>query len=226
LNGATVPTVPLINGATHGQPAYALEGSIFTTGAAIQWLRDELGLIDTAADTEGVAERVHDTEGVYVVPAFTGLGAPYWDMRARAAIVGLTLGSGRDQIIRATLDSIAYQTRDVIEVMSRDASTTVTELRADGGAAANNQLMQFQADLLGIPVVRPKLLETTAAGAALRAGPGSGFWNGPEELQDVHQTDRSFIPQMDAERRRKLYAGWKQAVARVRTGAREARNAG
>ena len=206
----------------YGQPAYALEGSIFTTGAAIQWLRDELGLIGSAAETEAVAERVRDTDGVYVVPAFTGLGAPYWDMRARAAIVGLTLGSGRDQIIRATLDSIAYQTRDVIEVMGREASTTVTELRADGGASANNQLMQFQADLLGIPVVRPKLLETTAAGAALLAGLGTGFWKGPEELQNVHQQDQRFIPKMDPAQREQLYAGWKQAVARVRTGARGA----
>ena len=138
-----------------GGQAYALEGSVFTTGAAIQWLRDEMGLIESAAETETVGSKVTDTMGVYVVPAFAGLGAPHWDMRARGAIVGLTRGSGRDQIIRATLDSIAYQTRDVIEVMNRDSGIDITELRVDGGAAVNNVLMQFQADLLGIPVVRP-----------------------------------------------------------------------
>ena len=201
----------------HGQPAYALEGSIFTTGAAIQWLRDELGLIGSAVETEEVAARVRDTQGVYVVPAFTGLGAPYWDMHARGAIVGLTRGSGRDQIIRATLDSIAYQTRDVIEAMNCDACAAVTELRADGGASANNHLMQFQADLLGIPVVRPKLLETTAAGAAYLAGLGSGFWRGPEELEDACRRERTFTPEMDPTEREDLYAGWKKAVTQVST---------
>ncbi|MFV2074137.1 MAG: glycerol kinase GlpK [Thermoanaerobaculales bacterium] len=201
----------------HGQPAYALEGSIFTTGAAIQWLRDELGLIGSAVETEEVAARVRDTQGVYVVPAFTGLGAPYWDMHARGAIVGLTRGSGRDQIIRATLDSIAYQTRDVIEAMNCDACAPVTQLRTDGGASANNHLMQFQADLLGIPVVRPKLLETTAAGAAFLAGLGSGFWRGPEELENACQRDRTFTPEMDPAEREELYAGWKRAVAQVST---------
>ena len=201
----------------HGQPAYALEGSIFTTGAAIQWLRDELGLIGSAVETEEVAARVRDTQGVYVVPAFTGLGAPYWDMHARGAIVGLTRGSGRDQIIRATLDSIAYQTRDVIEAMNCDACAPVTQLRTDGGASSNNHLMQFQADLLGIPVVRPKLLETTAAGAAFLAGLGSGFWQGPEELENACQRDRTFTPEMDPAEREDLYAGWKRAVAQVST---------
>ncbi|MCD4749705.1 MAG: glycerol kinase GlpK, partial [Thermoanaerobaculales bacterium] len=201
----------------HGRPAYALEGSIFTTGAAIQWLRDELGLIGSAVETEEVAARIRDTQGVYVVPAFTGLGAPYWDMHARGAIVGLTLGSGRDQIIRATLDSVAYQTRDVIEAMNGDGCAAVTELRADGGASANNHLMQFQADLLGVPVVRPKLLETTAAGAAFLAGLGSGFWRGPEELENACQRDRTFTPEMDPEEREDLYAGWKRAVAQVST---------
>ncbi|MEN8162665.1 MAG: glycerol kinase GlpK [Acidobacteriota bacterium] len=199
----------------HGQPAYALEGSIFTAGAAVQWLRDELGLIGSAVETEEVAARIGDTQGVYVVPAFTGLGAPYWDMHARGAIVGLTRGAGRDQIIRATLDSIAYQTRDVIEAMNCDGYAAVTELRADGGASANNHLMQFQADLLGIPVVRPKLLETTAAGAAFLAGLGSGFWQGHEELENVCRIDRTFTPEMDSAQRDKLYAGWKMAVMQV-----------
>ncbi len=199
----------------NGQPAYALEGSIFTAGAAIQWLRDQLGLIGSAVETEEVARRVRDTQGVYVVPAFTGLGAPYWDMHARGAIVGLTRGAGRDQIIRATLDSIAYQTRDVIEAMNCDGCAAVTELRADGGASANNHLMQFQADILGIPVVRPKLLETTAAGAAFLAGLGSGFWSGPEKLKNACQRDRTFTPEMDPAKRDRLYAGWKRAVAQV-----------
>jgi glycerol kinase len=205
----------------HGQPAYALEGSIFTAGAAIQWLRDELGLIGSAVETEEVAGRISDTQGVYVVPAFTGLGAPYWDMHARGAIVGLTRGAGRDQIIRATLDSIAYQTRDVIEAMNCDGLAAVTELRADGGASANNHLMQFQADILGIPVIRPKMLETTAAGAAFLAGLGSGFWQGPEDLENVCQKDRTFTPEMDSAQRDRLYAGWKRAVAQVSGGHRE-----
>jgi glycerol kinase len=206
-----------------GGPAYALEGSIFTTGAAIQWLRDELGLIGSAIETEEVARRVHDTQGVYVVPAFTGLGAPYWDMHARGGVVGLTRGSGRDQIIRATLDSIAYQTRDVIDAMKCDALAAVSELRADGGASANNQLMQFQADILGIPVVRPKLLETTAAGAAYLAGLGSGFWRGPEEIEGIWQEDRRFTPTMDAAERERLHGGWRRAVAKVLTDGREER---
>ncbi len=205
-----------------GGPAYALEGSIFTTGAAIQWLRDELGLIGSAIETEEVARRVRDTQGVYVVPAFTGLGAPFWDMHARGGVVGLTRGSGRDQIIRATLDSIAYQTRDVVDAMNCDAFAAVSELRADGGASANNHLMQFQADILGIPVVRPKLLETTAAGAAYLAGLGSGFWRGPEEIEGIWQEDRRFTPAMDASERARLYAGWRQAVAQVLTNGRGA----
>ena len=205
----------------HGRPAYALEGSVFTTGAAVQWLRDEMGLIETAAETEEVARRVHDTQGVYMVPAFTGLGAPYWDMHARGAIVGLTRGSGREQIIRAALDSIAYQTRDVVEAMNCDAGVPVSELRADGGASANDQLMQFQADILDIPVVRPKLVETTAAGAAYLAGLGSGFWRNPEELEGAWQCDQSFTPEMDATDRERLYTGWKRAVAQVRSDRRE-----
>jgi glycerol kinase len=205
----------------HGGAAYALEGSIFTTGAAIQWLRDEMGLIGSAVETEKVAARVQDTQGVYVVPAFAGLGAPYWDMDARGAIIGLTRGTGRDQIIRATLDSIAYQTRDVVDAMNCDGSATVHELRADGGAAANNRLMQFQADILGVPVVRPRLLETTAAGSAFLAGLGVGMWRDPEELEGAWREDRRFEPAMDKAERDCLYQGWRGAVERVRADRRE-----
>jgi glycerol kinase len=207
---------------TDGGAAYALEGSVFTTGAAVQWLRDEMGLIGSAVETEEVASKVHDTQGVYVVPAFAGLGAPYWDMDARGAIVGLTRGSGREQIIRATLDSIAYQTRDVVDAMNCDGTTTVHELRADGGAAANNLLMQFQADILGVPVVRPRLLETTAAGAAFLAGLGAGVWRDSGELEDVWREDRRFEAAMDPSERDRLYTGWRAAVERVRADRREA----
>jgi glycerol kinase len=207
----------------HGGTAYALEGSVFTTGAAIQWLRDEMGLIGSAVETEKVAARVQDTQGVYMVPAFAGLGAPYWDMDARGAIVGLTRGTGRDQIIRATLDSIAYQTRDVVDAMNCDGSATVHELRADGGAAANNRLMQFQADILGVPVVRPQLLETTAAGSAFLAGLGVGMWRDPEELEGAWREDRRFEPGMEEAERDRLYRGWCGAVERVRADRREAK---
>jgi glycerol kinase len=200
-----------------GAPAYALEGSVFTTGAAIQWLRDEMGLIETAAETETIGARVTDTMGVYLVPAFAGLGAPHWDMHARGAVVGLTRGSGRDQLIRATLDSIAYQVRDVVDIMTRDSGIEITELRVDGGAAANNVLMQFQADILGIPVVRPTLVETTAAGAAFLAGLGVGFWSDPEELEKSWRRERHFEPAMDESRRAELVGGWQRAVKRVLT---------
>jgi glycerol kinase len=205
----------------YGRAAYALEGSVFTTGAAVQWLRDEMGLIGSAVESEEVASRVQDTQGVYVVPAFAGLGAPYWDMEARGAIIGLTRGSGREQIIRATLDSIAYQTRDVVDAMNADVSETVRELRADGGAAANNVLMQFQADILGIPVVRPRLVETTAAGAAYLAGLGAGLWRDPDELEGVWHEDRRFEPEMEAEERNRRYRGWLAAVDRVRADRRK-----
>jgi glycerol kinase len=207
----------------NGGPAYALEGSVFTAGAAVQWLRDEMGLIGSAVETEEVASRVHDTQGVYVVPAFAGLGAPYWDMDARGAIVGLTRGSGREQIIRATLDSIAYQTRDVVDAMNCDGTTTVHELRADGGAAANDLLMQFQADILGVPVVRPQLLETTAAGAAFLAGLGAGVWRDSGELEGVWREDRRFEATMDPSERDRLYSGWRSAVERVRADRRDGR---
>ena len=199
-----------------GGPAYALEGSVFNTGSAVQWLRDDMGLIGSAVETEEIAARVEDTRGVFVVPAFAGLGAPYWDMRARGAIVGITRGCGREEIIRATLDSIAYQTRDVIDAMNRDAGDKVRQLRADGGASANNILMQFQADILDVPVVRPKIIETTAAGSAFLAGLGAGFWRSPDELQDAWHEDRRFEPEMRASKRERLYVAWQEAVERVR----------
>jgi glycerol kinase len=204
-----------------GRPAYALEGSVFTTGAAVQWLRDEMGLIQTAAESEVVATAVEDSRGVYVVPAFAGLGAPYWDMHARGAVVGLTRGTGRSHIVRATLESIAYQSRDVIEAMNGEGGETVTELRVDGGAAANNFLMQFQADILGVPVVRPRLIETTAIGAAFLAGLGSGVWHDSRAIENVWQEDRRFTPQMGATQRERLYVGWQEAVERVRADRRD-----
>ena len=200
-----------------GAAAYALEGSVFVAGAAVQWLRDELGLVRSASETGGIAESVPDTAGVYVVPAFTGLGAPYWDAQARGAIVGLTRGAGRAQLVRATLESLAYQSRDVIDVMNAESGVPLRELRVDGGACANDFLMQFQADILGVPVDRPALVETTAAGAAFLAGLGSGFWKDAPALAARRKRDRLFTPSMLPERREALYAGWGAAVERVRT---------
>jgi glycerol kinase len=200
-----------------GQAAYALEGSIFIAGAAVQWLRDELGLVSSAAETEDVALSVPDTGNVYLVPAFAGLGAPWWDPDARGAIVGLTRGSGRAQVIRAALESIAYQTRDVVDVMNEESGVALRELRVDGGAAANGFLMQFQADILGVPVDRPALLDTTAAGAALLAGLAVGVWPSADALAGTRTRDRRFEPQMATEERDRLHAGWRTAVARVRS---------
>jgi glycerol kinase len=199
-----------------GGPAYALEGSIFIAGAAVQWLRDELGLVARASETEAIARSVPDTAGAYLVPAFAGLGAPYWDMRARGAIVGLTRGTNRRHLVRATLESLAYQTRDVIEVMNRDSGTSLRELRVDGGASANDFLMQFQADILGVPVERPALIETTAAGAAHLAGLGAGLFRDPAELGAARRIGRRFEPALAAPERERLYQGWREAVARVR----------
>ena len=199
-----------------GRPAYALEGSIFIAGAAVQWLRDELQLVSQASETEEIARSVPDTAGVYVVPAFAGLGAPYWDMDARGAIVGLTRGANRRHIVRATLESLAYQTRDVLDVMDRDSGTRIRELRVDGGAAANDFLMQFQADVLGVTVERPALVETTAAGAAYLAFIGAGLYAGAEELTGVRRVERRFEPRMREAERNRLYAGWRRAVERVR----------
>lgn len=197
-----------------GKVNYALEGSIFIAGAVIQWLRDELRLIVDSADSEYFATKVEDTNGVYVVPAFVGLGAPYWDMYARGTIVGLTRGSNRNHITRAALESIAYQTRDVLEAMQEDSGIDLKELRVDGGAVANNFLMQFQSDILGVPVHRPKIIETTALGAAYLAGLAVGFWDDMDEISAKWNVDRVFNPEMDEEYKEKVYKGWKKAVGR------------
>ena len=200
---------------------YALEGSIFVAGAAVQWLRDEMGLIESAAESEAVARSVDGSDGVYMVPAFVGLGAPYWDQYARGAIVGLTRGSGRAQIVRATLESIAYQTRDVVTAMSADSGLSLEALRVDGGAVANDFLMQFQADILGVPVERPAVTETTALGAAYLAGLAVGFWNSQDEIARQWRLERRFEPAMSADERESLYAGWGAAVERARDWATE-----
>lgn len=196
-----------------GKVEYALEGSIFIAGAAIQWLRDGLKLIDTAPDSEYFAGKVEDTDGVYVVPAFAGLGAPYWDMYARGAIFGLTRGTTKEHLIRATLDSLAYQTKDVLGAMEVDSGIKLQALRVDGGAVANNLLMQFQADILGVEVERPEVIETTALGAAYLAGLAVGFWN-KEEIKRNWQVNANFEPNMDEETRNNLYNGWQKAVKR------------
>ncbi|KUK81871.1 MAG: Glycerol kinase [Petrotoga mobilis] len=200
----------------NGKVNYALEGSIFVTGAAVQWLRDELKIVDSAADTEYYATKVKDNGGVYFVPAFTGLGAPYWDMYARGTIVGLTRGSSKAHIIRATLESIAYQTRDVLEAMEADSGIKLKTLRVDGGAALNNFLMQFQADILGVEVERPVVNETTALGAAYLAGLAVGFWNGQEELLRKWKRDTLFTPEMNEDERERLYSEWKRAVEKAK----------
>jgi glycerol kinase len=201
-----------------GAAAYALEGSVFIAGAALQWLRDELGIIADAAESEALAQKIPDNEGVYLVPAFAGLGAPYWDSGARGAVVGLTRGAGRAHFARAALEAIAYQSRDIAEVMNRESGIELSELRVDGGASQNDFLMQFQADLLGVTVDRPELVETTAAGSAYLAGLAAGVWNSPAELEQVRRSERRFEPGLGAAQRETLYAGWKAAVARVRTG--------
>jgi glycerol kinase len=195
--------------------AFAIEGSVFMAGAAVQWMRDSLKLFPTAAESEALAASVAATEGVYVVPAFVGLGAPYWDPHARGAILGLTRGSTAAHIARATLESIAYQTRDLVEAMERDSGVALDELRVDGGATANNFLMQFQADILGKKVVRPAFTETTALGAAYLAGLAVGVWKSNAELEKLWKAERVFLPQMDEATRRRLYEGWKEAVSRV-----------
>src|SRR3712207_3661907 len=190
---------------------YALEGSIFITGAAVQWLRDGLGLIETAADSEAVARTVPSSDGVYVVPAFVGLGAPHWDMYARGTIVGLTRGTNRAHLVRATLESIALQSVDVIDAMERAANVRLEELRVDGGAVANDLLMQMQADFLGRPVVRPAVIETTAAGAAYLAGLSVGVWNGLPDLSAHWRIEKRFEPSMPAAEREATLAGWRRA---------------
>ena len=195
---------------------YALEGSVFVTGAAVQWLRDELQIIRSAGEIESLAASVADNGGVYFVPAFVGLGAPYWDAEARGAIVGLTRGAGRAHLARAALEAVCCQTRDVLEAMRQDSGLDIPELRVDGGMTVNNTLMQMQADILGTAVARPAVTETTALGAAYLAGLGIGFWQSGEEIAAQWVVDRIFTPQMSADQRETLYTGWKQAVARVR----------
>lgn len=198
----------------HDQITYALEGSIFVTGAAVQWLRDGLQAISSSAEVEPLARTVPDNGGVYMVPAFVGLGAPYWDPYARGTIVGLTRGSTMGHIARATLESMCYQTRDVLESMTADSGITLKSLRVDGGAVVNDLLMQFQSDILGVTVQRPKIAETTALGAAYLAGLGVGFWRDQAELAQHWAVDKTFEPQMSVAVRETLYAQWKKAVGR------------
>ena len=197
-----------------GKVEYALEGSIFIAGAAIQWLRDELKIVEKASDSEGYAESVEDTNGVYVVPAFVGLGAPYWDQYARGTIVGLTRGAKKEHLIRATLESLAYQTNDVLKAMEEDSGIKLEALKVDGGACANNFLMQFQSDILGVQVDRPEVIETTALGAAYLAGLAVGYWKDKEDISKNWAISRSFVPDMNASKREELLEGWHKAVNR------------
>ena len=199
------------------QVDYALEGSVFIAGAVVQWLRDELGLISSASESESWARKASDSAGVYVVPAFTGLGAPYWDSNARGTITGLTRGARREHIIRAALESIAYQTQDVLALMRREAGVEIPALRVDGGASANNFLMQFQADISDIPVLRPASVETTAQGAAFLAGLACGVYSGREEIAALYRAPRRFMPHMDTQARITLLAGWQRAVRASRS---------
>ncbi|MBQ5920301.1 MAG: glycerol kinase, partial [Selenomonadaceae bacterium] len=195
-----------------GKVEYALEGSIFVAGSAIQWLRDGARMVDSAPDSEWVAKKVRDTGGVYLVPAFVGLGAPYWDSNARGMIIGITRGTTKAHIVRATLESLAYQTKDVLGAMEADSGIKLAALKVDGGAVANNLMMQFQADILGVPVDRPQIIETTALGAAYLAGLAVGVWSSKEELKTAWKLDVRFEPVMPAEEAAKLYKGWRKAV--------------
>jgi len=199
---------------------YALEGSIFVTGAAVQWLRDEMNIISAAEETEWIAASVPDTGGVYLVPAFTGLGAPYWDPYARGTIVGLTRGTGRAHIVRATLEAAAYQSRDVMDEMARTADVRLAELRVDGGMARNDFLLQFQADINGTVVSRPVTTETTVLGAAYLAGLSVGLWESPGTIEKLWRLDRRFQPAMNPDERTRRYDGWQRAVERSRGWAR------
>ena len=199
----------------NGKVTYALEGSVFVAGAAIKWLRDEMKLIEKAEDTYELAMSVKDSNGVYVVPAFTGLGAPYWDAYARGAVFGLSRGTSRAHFVRATLESLAYQSMDVIRAMEEDAVVPLSSLRVDGGASTNDFLMQFQSDLLGAEILRPKMIETTALGAAYLAGLGVGYYKDMNEIKSNVCIEKRFMPAIDQTCRTRLYAGWKQAVTRV-----------
>jgi len=198
----------------NGKVEYALEGSIFIAGAVVQWLRDELRMINSSEEIEKYALKVKDTNGVYLVPAFVGLGAPYWDMYARGTIVGLTRGANKEHILRAAEESIAYQSRDVLEIIQKDSGIGLKKLKVDGGAVRDNFLMQFQSDILGVPVVRPQVIETTALGAAYFSGLAIGFWKDKAEIASKWKADREFIPNMDEKIKERLYSGWKKAVSR------------
>jgi glycerol kinase len=198
----------------NGKVEYALEGSIFIAGAVVQWLRDELKMINSSEEVEKYALKVKDTNGVYLVPAFVGLGAPYWDMYARGTIVGLTRGAKKEHILRAAEESIAYQSRDVLEVIQKDSGINLKKLKVDGGAVRDNFLMQFQSDILGVPVVRPQIIETTALGAAYLSGLAIGFWKDKEEIAQKWKVDKEFSPNMDEKIKEKLYKGWKKAIKR------------
>ncbi|MGH7452149.1 MAG: glycerol kinase GlpK, partial [bacterium] len=195
---------------------YALEGAVFIAGAVVQWLRDELGIIRSSAEMENLAAKVSDNGGVYLVPAFVGLGSPYWDAAARGTIVGLTRGANRSHLARAALESIAFQSRDLVEAMREDSGTAITELRVDGGAVVNNLLMQFQADILDTTVIRPAVTETTALGAAYLAGLAVGYWSNLEDVSEHWQMEKRFEPQMESTKRQHLYHNWKKAVERSR----------
>ena len=199
-----------------GRVEYALEGSIFIAGAAVQWLRDELAILNHAAESESLAQQLSSSEGVYLVPAFVGLGAPYWDSEVRGAFFGLTRGTRREHFVRAALESMAYQTRDVLSAMQDDSGLELKALRVDGGAAANNFLMQFQADILGVPVQRPEVHETTALGAAYLAGLAVGFWQDQQQISENWAMNRRFVPQMPETEREALYAGWRRAIEAAR----------
>ena len=194
------------------EPEYALEGSVFVSGSAIQWLRDELRIIDNAAESEEAALKVKDSDGVYVVPAFTGLGAPHWNQDARGMIVGLTRGSSREHLVRATLESLAYQTNDVLGAMKEDLGESIDDMKVDGGACANNFLVQFQSDISGVKVIRPKLIETTGIGAAYLAGLYTGFWKDKDELKTHMEIDREFEPSKSDTEVQELIDGWNKAV--------------
>lgn len=199
-----------------GKVEYALEGSVFVAGSAIQWLRDGMRMLKSTPESEHYAERVDSTDGVYFVPAFVGLGTPYWDSNARGAVFGLTRGTTKEHFIRATLESLAYQTKDLIDAMVADSDLDLKTLRVDGGAVGNNLLMQFQSDILGVPVDRPVISETTALGAAYLAGLAVGYWQDKDEIAKLWKKDRTYTNQMDTEKSKKLYEGWKKAVAATR----------
>ena len=200
-----------------GGPVYALEGAVFNAGSAVQWLRDQLGLVQHAADTEAIARQITDTKGVYLVPAFSGLGAPYWDPSARGMICGLSRGAGKAELVRATLESIAYQSDELAQLMSRALGVEISRLRVDGGASANDFLMQFQADISGVRVERPRQIESTAVGAALLAGIGADIWSPTGRPDGLMEIEQDFLPQMTSARREELLSGWKRAVAACRT---------